>query len=689
MATIPDALAIARQHHLAGHLQEAEQIYRQILAVEPNHADALHLLGVLAHQVGEHLVAVATIERAIGLKGNQAAFHNNLGEAYRALRRWSEAVACYRRGLELDPAYAEAHYNLGIACREQGQLVDAVTCYRRALELKPDYVEAHNNLGSVLQEQGKLDEAVACYRQALELQPAYAQAHCNLAAAFNEQGKPADAAVCCRRALELQPGLAEAHYNLGHALKQQGKLAEAIASYSRALAVKPECAEMHNHLGNALLDQGELDQAIACYRRALELKPDFADAFFSQGNAFKKMGRLDEAIACYRRAIDLQLDYPQAHNNLGIVLADQKRFDEAVACYRRAVSLKANFAEAYNNLGISLVMQNRLEEAISAFEECLRLEPTDPDTHMNLGMACLKAGDLDRGWREYEWRCKRPHVARTLSPQPTWDGFSLEGRTILLWAEQGFGDTIQFIRYAPLVKDRGGIVLVEAPAALLPLLARCPGIDRLHSQGQPRPNFAVQASLLSLPAIFGTNLTNIPAEVPYLSAEPARLEQWRGELLSDPAFNIGIAWQGNRSNDSNRYRSIPLKNFEPLARLPGVRLYSLQKGYGSEQLAAVPDWGVIDLSMRLDEQQAFLDTAAVMRHLDLVVASDSSLVHLAGALAVPVWVPLSEANEWRWMQRREDSPWYPTLRLFRQRRSDDWQDVFARIAEEVQKRVSG
>ena len=689
MATIPEALALAIQYHQAGRLQDAEQIYRQILEVEPRQADALHLLGVLAHQAGNHGLAVDFIGRAIGLKGTQAAFHNNLGEAYRALRRWPEAVACYGRALSLNPDYAEAHYNLGIACQNQGKPADAVACYRRALELKPHYVEAQNNLGNALRDQGKLDEASACYRRALELKPDYAQAHCNLGATFNEQGKAADADACCRRALEFQPNLAEAHYNLGIAFKNQGNSDGAVACYRRALALKPDRAEAHNNLGNALLDQEKVDEAIACFRQAAELKPDFADACFNLGNALKEQGDLNGSVACFRRTLELRPDYAEAHNNLGNALADQGRLDDAIACFRRAAELKWDFDEAHNNWGVTLGHQDRLTEAISVYEEFLRLKPNSAVTHKNLGMVYLQKGAFERGWQEYEWRLQCGKTDREPFTQPRWDGSPLEGRTILLWLEQGLGDTINFIRYAPLVRARGGIVLVAAPAPLVPLLSRCPGIEQLLSPGEQLPDVAVQAPLASLPGIFGTNLDSIPAQVPYLSAEPARLEKWGAELQAKSAFKIGIAWQGNRRHPADRFRSIPLQYFEPLARVAGVRLYSLQKGYGSEQLAAVPDWGIVDLSMRLDEQGAFLDTAAVLRHLDLVVTCDSSLLHLAGALAVPVWAAVSKAGDWRWLLQREDSPWYPTLRLFRQHRLHEWGEVLASIAEEVRKCVQG
>jgi hypothetical protein len=294
-------------------------------------------------------------------------------------------------------------------------------------------------------------------------------------------------------------------------------------------------------------------------------------------------------------------------------------------------------------------------------------------------------GDFERGWEEYEWRWKKAKVTPRDFPQPLWDSSALEGRTILIHTEQGLGDTLQFIRYVPLVKQRGGTVIVECPASLGQLLASCAGIDRLIASGAPLPPFDVHAPLLSLPRIFGTTLANVPAEVPYLSADPALVEYWRSELSSVAGIKIGIAWQGNPRFPADCMRSIPLTHFTPLAQVDGVRLFSLQKGTGSAQLAAVASYlPVIDLADRLDETSGgFMDTAAVMKNLDLVVTSDTSIAHLAGALGVPVWVALALGGDWRFLVGREDSPWYPTMRLFRQTQMGDWDSVFERIAAEL------
>jgi tetratricopeptide (TPR) repeat protein len=591
MLTIAEALDQAVKHHRAGNLPEAEQLYRQVLQVDPHHVDALHLLGVVSNQLGHSEEAVTYISQA--------------------LRR--------------NPSFAEAYGSLGNALGRQGRLEEAVASYRQALRLKPGLAEVHNNLGNALRAQGRLDEAVASYGQALRLRPDYA----------------------------------DAHNNLGVALKEQGRPDEAVASFEQAIRISPRSAEAHNNLGTALMEQGRPEEATASYQQALCLKPNYAEAHNNLGNALQKLGRLEEATASLQQALRLQPDYADAHNNLGVALMEQ----------------------------------GRLEEAVVSIQQALRLQPDYAEAHTNLAMTWLRMGNFEQGLREYEWRwrCKQAYMPPL--PQPAWDGSALTGRTILLRTEQGLGDTLHFIRYAPLVRQRGATVLVECQEALMPLLASCPGIDRLvPSPVAPTQSFDVQAPLLSLPGLFGTTLATVPADVPYLFADPKLIEQWRQELSTVGGFKIGIAWQGNPKHDRRGLgqRGTSLLQFAPLGRLAGVRLFSLQKGHGAEQLRTLGDlFPVTDLGGQLDEcSGAFMETAAVMKALDLVVTTDTSIAHLAGALGVPVWVALPFAAEWRWLRSREDSPWYPTMRLFRQTEPGNWQGVFDRMAAGVRQLIA-
>jgi hypothetical protein len=364
---------------------------------------------------------------------------------------------------------------------------------------------------------------------------------------------------------------------------------------------------------------------------------------------------------------------------------------EAEACLLRGIQLHRSLAEAHSSLGITLMSQGRHEEAVAALLQAVRLKPDFADAHKNLAMAWLQQGTYEKGWREYEWRwrCKKEFVPPTY-PQPRWDGAPLEGRTILLYAEQGLGDTLQFIRYAPLVQRRGGRVVVQCQGPLVTLLSRCAGIDQVVARGSVMPSFDVHAALLSLPGLFGTTLATVPAEIPYLSADEELVQRWRGELNALDGLKVGICWQGSPGYASDRDRSARLAHFEPLAHVSGVRLLSLQKGPGTEQLPeALGRFPIIDLGTRLDETSgAFMDTAAVMRSLDLVVSVDTSLGHLAGALGVPVWIAQAFTPDWRWQWGRVDTPWYPTMRFFRQAQWGQWEPVFARMADALRARLT-
>jgi Flp pilus assembly protein TadD len=492
-------------------------------------------------------------------------------------------------------------------------------------------------------------------------------------------------------------------------LCRAGRVDEAVARYRQVLDLAPDVAEVHNNLGVCLSQLGQHGEAETCFQEALRLDPAFAQAHINRGTLYRTQGTFERAAGCFRQALAADPDHALAHIHLGAVLVDQGRLDEAVAEYREALRRNPENAWAHNNLGIALSHQGKLEEALACYNQALGIEPDYPGAHLNRALIWLVQGKYAEAWPEYEWRFRANNAPlRSLAGQ-RWDGGDLEGKTVLLQAEQGLGDCLQFIRYAPLVQAKGGRVVVECPQALVQLLAACPGIDELVSQGSPLPPFDLCVPLVSLPGILKTTLDSVPAHVPYLFPDPERVKSWQRELSSCQGFRIGIAWQGNPHHRLDWQRSFPLALFAEIAQIEGVCLLSLQKGPGTEQLrelgARSEERGarhsdplllaphsspltvpVLDLGTTLDEDTApFLDTAAVMKSLDLVISPDSVLAHLAGALAVPVWIALPTPSEWRWLLDREDSPWYPSARLFRQATPGDWQSVFAAMAGEVRK----
>jgi protein O-GlcNAc transferase len=387
MATISAALAIALEHHRAGRLELAEVVYRQILQADPSHAEAWHLLGVVAHQLGQHQAAVEDISRAIRLDADKAEYHNDLGVTQQAAGQIPAAIAAYERAIQIAPEYADACYNLGNALRTAGELAKAIACYERTVQLKPEFAAAYNNLGNALKDQGQLVEAIASYEHALQIAPDFAEAHCNLGITLQAQGRLPEATVRYRRALQLNPALAAAHNNLGSVLKDQGQLDEAVACCRRAIQLQPHHAEAHSNLAIALQEQGRLDEAIACYERAVQIDPQFDQAFYNLGNAWRCQGRFTESIACFQRAIQLKPAHAAAHRNLGLIAQDQGRLVEAIACYRQAIQADPEFAEAHNSLGLVLQMQNRIDEAIACYQRAIQLKPEFAAAHGNLGMA--------------------------------------------------------------------------------------------------------------------------------------------------------------------------------------------------------------------------------------------------------------------------------------------------------------
>ena len=573
---------------------------------------------------------------------------------------------------------------------QAGNLQAAEHLYRQVLSSDPRHVDALHGLGLIAFCAGRYDLAASYIRQALSLRPDFAEAHSNLGNVLVELNQLEDAVACFREALRLRPGFAEAHSNLGNALLRQGQWEAAARSLLEALRLKPDLAAAHNHLGNVYCEQGKLDEAAECYRRALRCNPHHIDALRNLAVLLLEHGRAEGSIGYFQHVLQLQPELAEMHHRLGAAFQVEGRLEEAVASYRQALHGRPTYAEAYADLGLALLGQGKEQEALDAVDSALRLKPDFAAAHATRGLALLLGGDFARGWPEYEWRLRCPEFSakRLDCPQPVWDGAPLERRTILLRAEQGLGDTLQFVRYLPLVQQRGGSIVLQVQAALLSLLRTSMTNEQVIALEDTPPPFDVHASLLSLPGLLGTTLGNVPVDVPYLFADPALVEQWRNELQAYAGFKIGIVWQGRAAHAKDRWRSVPVAAFAPLAGLKGVHLLSLQVGAGHDQLAgSAIRFPVVDLGGRFDAA-SFADTAAVARCLDLVITVDTAMAHLAGALGVPVWVALPFAPDWRWLLGRDDSPWYPTMRLFRQGQPGRWSAVFERITVEVRKLVA-
>ena len=506
-----------------------------------------------------------------------------------------------------------------------------------------------------------------------------------IAVAHAREGRSAEAIEQFRRAIQLDPNYPAAHHNLAVALAEQGQVADAITSFTEAIRIAPDYFEAHLNLANTLAMANRKAEAIDHYRHALALRPDSAEGLNGLGLTLTEMRRWDEAVVYLRQAVRLRPDFAEAHNSLGLALNDLAKWREAEAAFENALRLKPRYVEAHTNLGSCYAHQGRLTEALAAYDVALWLAPEQVSTHWNRSLSLLQLGDYENGWKEYEWRWRRTKSPMRPLPRPMWDGSSLEGNTILIWSEQGLGDTVQFSRYVPLVKEKGGTVALECPSPLLKLMARFGGVDQLVPEGQPLPPFDCHVPLMSLPRLFATRLESVPAPKSYITAQADRVERWREAMQSTDGLKIGLAWQGNPHHQWDRHRSLPLKQLAPLAELANVRLYSLQRGPGVEQIAGVS--GKIRIVDLLDpawtDAEAWAEVAAIMVNLDLVITVDTATAHVAGALGVRTWGLLAALCDWRWLQGREDTPWYPAMRLFRQDRLGEWAPVIERVAKEV------
>jgi tetratricopeptide (TPR) repeat protein len=465
----------------------------------------------------------------------------------------------------------------------------------------------------------------------------------------------------------------------------QGRLDLALSAAELALGEKTDSVDALNLRGALLARLGRTDDAFESFDRALAISPEAVECHYNRGNLLLLTARHPEAIDAFDRALTVKPDMVEALYNRGLALAALRRFEEAIASYSAAIVRRPNFADAYASRAVAYSETAKLEFSLADFSQATALAPANGTFRWNRAISMLLGGDFEHGLIEFEWR---PEGSLGSAPRPAlpfWRGEPLANRTILLRAEQGLGDTIQFCRYAPLVAEKGARVILDVQPQLKPLLVKLDGVSHVVARGETVPSYDCYCPLLSLPLLFRTRIENVPARIPYVVAQSSRVRAWREQLaFKNSELNVGIAWAG-KPGAIDSGRSIPLRCFAALSGVPNVRLISLQKEVGIDQIGQLADGMRVETLDTFDGPgEAFLDTVAVMESLDLIVASDSAIAHLAGALGRPVWLALKLAPDWRWLLKRSDSPWYPTMRLFRQERLDDWMEVFAAIARELQ-----
>lgn len=547
----------------------------------------------------------------------------------------------------------------GVAHHRARRFAEAAEEYERVLRQQPDHPDALHLLGLVSHQMGQSDRGIHLIRRAIAANPNVAEYHANLAGIYADVRRFGDAADVMQHALALKPDDVRLRARLSACLTQQGIW---------------------------LIEHDRPADALPPLERAVSLTPDAFDAIANIGIALTRLKRYEEAIPHYQRALALKPDLALIHTNLGAALLPLGRISEAVAAHRRACTLRPGWMPALRNLAIALGQFNQFDEALQRLDEVLRVQPDDAAALFNRGMLRISRGDLPGGWADLEARFRVPEIKNQQTfPQPRWTRNSPAAGTVLVHAEAGLGDTLQFVRYLPEIAARGAKVILQCERSLTRLLAHSfPGVH-VVPRGTALPKFDTHLPIMSLPYVFGTTLQTIPQQAPYLAVPPENGAKWQhrlGPRGEEQALRVGVVWAGNPAHYNDLQRSIPCNLLLPtLARVPGVQLFSLQKGSGADQLEAVrKNVDIVDLAPELDD---FADTAAAIERLDAVITVDTSIAHLAGALAKAVWMLLPMPSEFRWMHDRVDSPWYPTMRLFRQSSTGDWKSLLENVATEL------
>jgi tetratricopeptide (TPR) repeat protein len=626
LAELGEPLMLAAEHYNAGRPQQASALCADILAVQPDHLSALHLASVIALSQG-----------------------------------------CMEEGREL----------LG-----------------RVFALDPNHVPALSTLGDALAVKGEHEGAVAVFQRSVALRPLDARLHSKLGVALSELSRFPEAEAAYRGALALDSNLIQTRFNLATSLAAQKRLIEAEQMYRTVIARDPDHRGTWINLGNLLADQNKREEAVSAYRKALREHPRDDDcqasapgiaaaALTNLAGCLSELGRQDEAMEACQRALSLDATYAPACSNLGMILGAQGEFEDAVTAHRRAVAADPDYAKGHANLAVALRVIGALDEALTASHRAVALDPVDPLIRFNHAHALLMNGHLASGFEELRWgkTCRDASERYPSFAEPEWQGEAFAGCTLLLYADAGFGDTLQFLRYLPMVAEKGGSIVLQVQPPLVPLLSAQANVT-VVPRGEPLPRFDLHCPLIDLPRVFGTTLDTIPAAIPYLQPDSVKLSQWRRVLDETNVLRVGVVWSGNPNHKGDHLRSIAAEKLLHRLVMSGVKLYSLQKDSRAADAPAVAALGrdIVDLAPAFGD---FSDTAAAVVALDLIITVDTSVAHLAGALGRPVWMLLPYALDWRWLRDREDTPWYPTMRLFRQCTPLMWDDVIARVSAEL------
>ncbi len=650
---IDEEIERARQLHRQGQLQPALQLYGEILAAHPDSAQAHYYRANVLKDQGALPAAVTSYQQAIALKSDYAHAFCNLAAVQWQMGRIPEALGSYDRAISCDPTDGLAHFNRAMLLNGSGQKDAALVGFDRAIACNAGYFPAHFARGALLQERRQWTPSLASYDQAVA----------------------------------LNPGDPSAHYNRGTVLKQLERWTDALASFDRALALNNQFARAHAARAEALGSLNRQSEAIDSYDRALALEPGDATTHNNRGAALQSMKAFDQALASYNRALAANPGYAEGYFNRGTVLADLRDFTGALASYDQALTLKPDFADVYINRAITLEVEGRLDEAITSVRRGIALKPDQPEAHFNLALFLLRSGDLLSGWAEFEWRWRAKsgpiYREKRVFREPLWLGKEdLAGKTLLLYGEQGLGDSLQFCRYVEKVAALGARVILEVPGPLVSLSTTMKGVAQVVRYADPLPSFDFQCPLMSLPLVFKTTLESIPAPAHYLSSDPQKVAVWQARLGPRTKPRVGLTWSGNQAPKTNRERHFFLARLLPYLT-DTCQYFCMQTDIRPEDHQTLQETSAIQQFR--GELRDFSDTAALCECMDLMLSVDTSVAHMSGALGKKTWVMLAHVADWRWLLDRSDCPWYPGMRLFRQQTRSDWTPVFEQIAAELRR----
>jgi tetratricopeptide (TPR) repeat protein len=732
--------------HRHGQIARAEELFKRIIAHHPFHAQALHYRALICFQRREFDQALNWVKQAITADDTVALFHNTHGVLLEHKGEFDQAVEAQQRAVVLQPDYTEAYINMAVSLQAKGDHEQAKAVCEKVLVLDPGNAKVYNVLAFCQQTLKQYSDAMRNYQHSLMLNPQQVEVYNHMGFIMAQQQHYLEAITFHRRALDRDPEYADAHNNIGIALKASGDTQQAIVHYQKAIALEPRFAEAYCNLANAQSALGQTESAMENWKKAIDANPHYAQAYNQLGVMYNDQGHTDQAIKHYIKAMTLSPQQADSYNNLAIVRKTQGQHDEAIELYHTSITLEPDNPEAYYNLAGLYKEQGRCQEAVGHYVQAIWIDPTYAQAHWNLALTYLLQGEFEKGWEQYQWRHQAlentslyPHAY----DRPRWDGSAFTGKRLLIYTEQGLGDAIQFVRYLPLVKALGGTVLFETWQPLMRLFQSVHGIDELiqvTTDPISEDRFDLHISIMDLPRLFETNSTSVPRKTPYLTPDVSDTAFWQQRLLGacrripssareraifssgkdgeagdvgfivdtarcsqaekgplearssspsgslEPDYKIGIVWAGSPNHGNDHLRSCGLHHFSTIARLKGVKLYSLQQGAAAEQIETCGDsLPITPLGHQFND---LMDTACAIQQLDLIISVDTALAHLAGALGKPVWTLLPTAPDWRWMLHRSDSPWYPTMRLFRQSHAGQWDAVFTDIAHSLQSQLS-